>query len=135
MGDYPVKDKLGNVILAEASGADVPGAKKKEWLGLAAGEYGEAFEMPNHSDKTISFDGVFGGATCKMYGSNDDVARTNSAACAKFPLRDDGNALVQADGSVDEGFVSRQNPQYIFPYNDGGDGSTAVNVRVNANRK
>lgn len=137
MADYPVKDGEGNVILAEAvgSGADVPGAVKKEWLALGAGQYGEAIELPNHSDKTVSFDGEFGGATCKLYGSNDDTARSNPAAAAKFLLQDDDKANVQSDGVSSVGFVVKQNPQFIFPYNDGGDGSTAVNIRINANRK
>lgn len=137
MADYPVRDKEGNVILGEAvgSGADVPGAVKKEWLALGAGAYGDAIELPNHSDKTVSFDGVFSGATCVLYGSNDETARTNPAGAAKFLLQDDDKEDVQSDGTVSVGFVVKQNPQFIFPYNDGGDVNTAVNIRINANRK
>lgn len=137
MSDYPTKDGNGNIILEgpNTSGSDTVGAKFKDWIGLGAGQYGEVIEWPNHSDKTVSFDGVFSGATAKLYGSNDELARTDQANCAKFQLQDDDKENVESDGSVEAGFVCKQNPRFIFPYNDGGDGSTAVNIRVNANRK
>ena len=135
MADYPVKDGEGNTIIESATSADVPGAVSKDWLDLPLNTYGEALELPNHSDKTISFDGTFGGALSQMFGSNDVTARTDPASSAKFPLVDDDNVAIESNGVTDKGFVGKQNPRFIFPYNSGGDGTTAVNIRVNANRK
>lgn len=59
------------IVDPPAGDAFPEGTRIVVWSGMATGDTGTPYTAPNRSDKSVSADGTFGGATVTMEGSND----------------------------------------------------------------
>ena len=102
------------------------------WLNIPLDSDGGFIEMPNHSDKTVQFFGMFGGATAKLQGSNDERVYTEYASSEWYDLTDvNGNAVSKTSGGA---CVIMENPRFVRCSVAGGDGTTLINIVICAKR-
>lgn len=95
------------------------------WDGLLNGDVGAAVEIPDFSDKTVTFEGTFGtGGTIVFQGSND--------GSNWYSLTDgQGNAISKTAAGIE---AVAENPRYIRPSVTAGDGTTDLECRILATR-
>lgn len=89
------------------------------WANLEAGDDGAPVDASRFADKTVGFYGVFGGGTAKLQGSMfPDTGWVNLTDANGTPIErtEEGLALVL------------ENPRYIRPVIDSGDGTTEISV-------
>lgn len=91
-------------------------AHRYTWTLTAADATGESTTNPGAADRTVQFVGTFGGATVKLYGSNNEI---------------DWNVLHDFNGaelSFTSGAIAliAENPAYIRPEATGTSGTTDV---------
>ena len=102
------------------------------WFNIPANSDGGFIEMPNHSDKTVQFFGVFGGATSKIQGSNDERVMTDYASSIWYDLTDvNGMAVSKSSAGAS---VIMENPRYVRSIVTGGDGTTSITIVICAKR-
>lgn len=87
---------------------------------MAQGDTAVPFALAVYADRTIQVDGVFGGASVSIRGSNDDVNY--------YTLTDpQGNALSFSAGGLE---TIMELPYYVKPVIFGGDGTTALIINL-----
>ncbi len=93
------------------------------WEGLGNGDTGRPVRVSHMADKTVTVEGTFGASgNCAIEGSMNG---TNW-----YPLTDpQGNAL---DMAADSTSAITENPRFVRPSVDNGDGTTSLNVRIGA---
>lgn len=102
------------------------------WFSMPADSEGGHIEMPNHSDKTVQFYGIFGGASIKIQGSNDERVSTDYASSAWYDLSDtSGNSVSKSSAGAS---VIMENPRFVRSIVTGGDGTTSINAVICAKR-
>lgn len=95
-----------------------------EWAGLLTGDDAAWRLLGHYNDKCIHVFGTFGGATVTLQGSNEDVP----SAPNSVPLTDPTQTLISFT-SVGMKQVL-ENPLYIRPLINGGDGTTNLTARL-----
>jgi pyruvate/2-oxoacid:ferredoxin oxidoreductase alpha subunit len=94
------------------------------WDSVAAGDTCTAFVLSVYSDRVVQVEGVFGGASVALQGSNDGVNY--------HTLTDpQGNALSFAAGGLE---TVMELPYYIKPLLSGGDGTTNLTITLSGRR-
>lgn len=98
------------------------------WEALtSADSSGVSLTIPRFSDKTVSMQGAFNGATVSIQGSNDPLSVPDSSA-TWFDLTDpQGNPIVKSAGAMEQ---ITENPLRIRPTTSGGGGSQSINVYI-----
>lgn len=95
------------------------------WTLTQANSVGEAVETAHGRDKSVQFSGTFGGATCILQGSNDNLTW--------YTLTDpQGNSISTVASAILE--QVSEATRYIRPSSSGGDGTQAVICTVFAAR-
>jgi|SRR5688572_12416791 len=86
---------------------DLPGNTfMAAWTLTTADATGEAIEIPGAADRTVQFEGTWGGATAQLEGSNDNsvwVALTNPATGTAISATTDATGMSAV----------MENPRYI----------------------
>ena len=112
---------------------------KVTWASLDDDDSGKAVDLSGYPDKTVQILGTFGGATCKLYGSNDPAVITDRNAGTLFGSKTaewinvvdpQGNAISKTAAAVE---AVLENTQYYCPVNTGGSGTT-LSVIIVASR-
>lgn len=99
------------------------GTYRVEWLAVTESDTfdaaGPALGIPMFSDKSVQFDGTFGGGTFTLEGSNDGTSF--------FGLNDPSStAISHTAAGLDQVL---ENPSHIRPARTGGTG-VSINVRL-----
>lgn len=91
------------------------------WSAIPNGDVGQAIEVVDFSDLTVTISGTFGvGGSVTLKGSNDGTSY--------FALTDpQGNAITKTAGAIES---VTETPRYIRPEVTAGDGTTALDVRL-----
>src|SRR5690242_6657670 len=102
------------------------GIAEARWL-VAAGETGDRCSLGQYSaPKTLQLDGTFGGGSIQIQGSNDGVTWHPLSIVDLV-----SGAYVLLTGLTVSNFAQLiENPRWIRPTVIGGDGTTAINVRI-----
>jgi len=87
-------------------------------------------DCADFADKTFQADGTFGAAgSIAIQGSNDEAMPTTNL----WPVTKAGTSTAMAF-TVLGGGTANENPRWVRPILSGGDGTTAVNVKLVARR-
>lgn len=94
----------------------------ERWIGMLAGDTGQATPFAQYADRSVHVTGVFGaGGACIIEGSNDDGANWATLTDPQGnPLSFTAAAFEQIDEIAG----------LLRPRMSGGDGSTSVNVNL-----
>ena len=94
------------------------------WGPVAAGDTCAPFVLSVYSDRVVQVEGVFGGASVALQGSNDGENY--------HTLTDpQGNALSFSAGGLE---TVMELPYYIKPAPSGGDGTTSLTITLSGRR-
>lgn len=108
------------VVPAREEMPDNDGVVVITWETLTDADTGSAVLAARYADKTVHSDGNYSGtATVTMQGSNNNTAW--------FTLTDHAGTDVILDADT-TGFVIAENPLWIRPLVNSGDGSTDIDV-------
>lgn len=107
------------------------GTKTIGWAGLLDDDTGAPLESNKLSDKTIQCFGAFGATgSLTMQGSNDPRVETDPDNAVWFTLVDpQANEIVKTEAF---GEVVLENPTWIRPFVNAGDGDTNLTVIISA---
>lgn len=96
-----------------------------EWAGLTAGDVGDWVLLGHYADKCLHVYGVVGGAVVTLEGTNEDISAGSSYS---VPLND----TLQNPIAINVTGMRQvlENPLYVRPVISGGDGTTAIAVRL-----
>lgn len=82
-------------------------------------------KLGNFPDRTVTYEGTFGGVTVALEGSNNS---TDGVDGTWLPMTDpQGNAIQKTAAAVESVMEA---PEWIRPKTTGGDGTTAITVRI-----
>lgn len=96
-----------------------------EWTGLLANDDGAWLLLGHYADKSLHVTGTPSGATVRLQGSNEDTPTTPNAVNLSSPS--ETTIGVTATPALKQVL---ENPLYVRPLVSGGDGSTAITVRL-----
>lgn len=101
-----------------------PGNNYIKWSSVINGNTGAAVQLSGFFDVTVQITGTFGGATCTIQGSMDNInwATLNDKQGIALGLTAAGMKRVQ------------EFPLYIRPSVASGDGTTLLTIQINAIR-
>lgn len=99
------------------------------WSNMANGDVGEYLKFAGHADKTMQVFGTFGtGGSLTFEGSNDPRVVTDPNNAVWFTMNDPQTLpLVKTSAGGD---LIIENPIYMRPRVDSGDGTTSLTVII-----